>query len=326
MSLTSFGGHKENLKNHCRFKTWMGIVGQLLIKSVIRGFLQSPLCCSLGSNVCKYGGHSVTIEACISEEAVWYGGLEAKRNWLRYVCFFCGWSVYQDITDIVHLSNSIQLLEWPYINISHFPWMAHSNNAVRHLRINWYRLTFMSMQHMISYNMLKPKWNGITFRVEDFPTPTLIICVNIYVIKCSMIILSSNTLRPRQNGRHFADDTFIHIFINENVWIFVPKGLVNNIPALVQIMAWRRPGDKSLSEPMMVNILTYICVTRPQWVKADVRDTIVVIKQFAYSRPLSTCPIYDALGNWLQICIFNACFLCIPQFLSVGYVFILLTA
>ena len=32
-------------------------------------------------------------------------------------------------------------------------------------------------------------------------------------------------------------------------------------------MAWRRPGDKPLSEAMMVNLPTYICVTRPQWVK-----------------------------------------------------------
>ena len=32
-------------------------------------------------------------------------------------------------------------------------------------------------------------------------------------------------------------------------------------------MAWRRPGDKPLSEPMMVSSLTHICVTRPQWVK-----------------------------------------------------------
>ena len=43
-------------------------------------------------------------------------------------------------------------------------------------------------------------------------------------------------------------------------------GPINNIPALVQIMAWRRAGDKSLSEPMMVSLLTHICVTRPQWV------------------------------------------------------------
>ena len=32
-------------------------------------------------------------------------------------------------------------------------------------------------------------------------------------------------------------------------------------------MDWRRPGDKSLSEPMIVSLLTHICVTRPQWVQ-----------------------------------------------------------
>ena len=60
-----------------------------------------------------------------------------------------------------------------------------------------------------------------------------------------------NTLRPRQNGRHFPDDIFKCIFLNENVSIsikislkFVPKGPANNVPALVQIMGWRRPGDK----------------------------------------------------------------------------------
>ena len=81
-----------------------------------------------------------------------------------------------------------------------------------------------------------------------------------------------NTLRPRRNRRHFADDIFKCIFLNENVWIalkislkFVPKVRINNIPALVQIMALRRPGDKPLSEPMMVSLLTHICVTRPQW-------------------------------------------------------------
>ena len=31
---------------------------------------------------------------------------------------------------------------------------------------------------------------------------------------------------------------------------FVSKVPINNIPALVQIMAWRRPGDKPLSEPI----------------------------------------------------------------------------
>ena len=92
-----------------------------------------------------------------------------------------------------------------------------------------------------------------------------------------IISIILNTLRPGQNGRHFADDIFKCIFLNENVWTpikislkFVPKGRINNIPALVQIMAWRRPGDKPLSEPMMVSLPTHICVTRPQWVKSYV--------------------------------------------------------
>ena len=90
---------------------------------------------------------------------------------------------------------------------------------------------------------------------------------------------SFNSLRPRQNGRYFPDDIFKYIFLNENVWIsikislkFVPKVPINNIPSLVQIMAWRRPGDKPLSEAMMVSLLTHICVTRPQWVKHLIYD------------------------------------------------------
>ena len=80
-----------------------------------------------------------------------------------------------------------------------------------------------------------------------------------------------NSMRPRQNGRHFPDVIFKLIFLNENVRIsiktsrtFVLKDQVNNISALVQIMAWRRPGDKPLSETMMFNLLTHICVTRSQ--------------------------------------------------------------
>ena len=70
-----------------------------------------------------------------------------------------------------------------------------------------------------------------------------------------------------------ADGPFKYKFINTNVLIsikislkFVPRGPINNIPALVQIMAWYRPGDKPLSEPMMVSLLPHICITRPPWV------------------------------------------------------------
>ena len=71
-----------------------------------------------------------------------------------------------------------------------------------------------------------------------------------------------NTLRPRQNGRHVASDSFKCIFLNENVWIlfrislkFIPMGPNYNISAL--------------SEQMMVWLPTHICVSRPQWVRAS---------------------------------------------------------
>ena len=74
------------------------------------------------------------------------------------------------------------------------------------------------------------------------------------------------SLRPRQDGRCFADNTCKRIFFNENVIIlikislkFVPKGPINEIPALVQMMAWCRLGEKPLSEPMMVRLPMYMC-------------------------------------------------------------------
>ena len=57
----------------------------------------------------------------------------------------------------------------------------------------------------------------------------------------------------------FIDDIFKCIFLNDNVWIsikislkFVLKGPVNNIAALVCILACRGPVDQPLSEPIML--------------------------------------------------------------------------
>ena len=48
------------------------------------------------------------------------------------------------------------------------------------------------------------------------------------------------TLRPRQNGRYFADNILKWIFLNEDVWIpieislkIVPEGPIDKNPALV---------------------------------------------------------------------------------------------
>ena len=71
-----------------------------------------------------------------------------------------------------------------------------------------------------------------------------------------------------------ADDILKRIFLNENVRIsmqislkFVPYGPIDNKSALVQVMAWRRTGDKPLPEAMMTQFTdAYICDTRGRWV------------------------------------------------------------
>ena len=105
--------------------------------------------------------------------------------------------------------------------------------------------------------------NGIHFIWAQCVNTSLVPpCVICWSCGCDVCKLIFNTLRLRQYSRHFADDVFICIFLDENVWIllkislkFVPKGPIY------------RPGYKPLSEPMMVSLLTNICIPRPQWVK-----------------------------------------------------------
>ena len=114
---------------------------------------------------------------------------------------------------------------------------------------------------------------------------------------------SFNTLRPRQNGRHFADDIFKWIFFNENVWIslkislkFVPKVRINNIPALVQIMAWHRP----LSKPTMVSLVMHIRVTQPQWVKLHYLNSLRPIpKRRHFADEIFKC-IFENENEWIS--------------------------
>ena len=79
------------------------------------------------------------------------------------------------------------------------------------------------------------------------------------------------TLRRRQNWYRFTDNIFKCIFWNENVRRF-HWGLFLRftLTIFLQIMALHRPGNKPLSEPMMVSLLMHIYITRPQWIKKNV--------------------------------------------------------
>ena len=91
------------------------------------------------------------------------------------------------------------------------------------------------------------------------------IITRFFRLDANHLIVLINTLRPIQNSRHFADNTYKRIFLNETARIsikislkFVSKGPVNDNSALVRILAGRRPSDKSMSEPMMVRLYAYM--------------------------------------------------------------------
>ena len=80
------------------------------------------------------------------------------------------------------------------------------------------------------------------------------------VMLCDVLLsgFSVNPSRPGKNDRHFADDIFKCIFMNEKFCIliksslkFVLKGPINNKSALAQVMAWSWRGDKPLSQQML---------------------------------------------------------------------------
>ena len=155
---------------------------------------------------------------------------------------------------------------WPSV------WLRHYNDVI--MSTIAYQTTSLMLVYSIVYSgadqrkhrsSVKMLWGWWDYNLRNG---------SIILDLMQQIIYFFNTLRPRLNGRRFADDTFKCIFLNENVeWIsikislkFVRKGPINNYPALVQLLAWRRSGDRPLSEPMMVSLLTHICITRPQWV------------------------------------------------------------
>ena len=154
------------------------------------------------------------------------------------------------------------------LTLGHINWFWCQLLASQLYDCNWCHLSHQYV-HGAKWSSLTPcgllRWYMVSLNFQWF---------RLWLAACS--VPSHNTLRPRQNGRHFPDDIFKCIFLNENGRVsikfslkFAPKVPFTNIPALVQIMAWRCPGDKPLSEPMTVSLLTNICVTRPQWVELN---------------------------------------------------------
>ena len=157
-------------------------------------------------------------------------------------------------------SSCTDYLQGKHLHTGKFP-LQRSNNT--HL---WCLFSFVAVEQTVELPVI---WACMTPIGRDSWSNPILGSARTNAGTMMIGFASLNTLRPKQNCRYFADDIFTCIFLNENAWIslnillqFVPKVRFSNIPALVQLMA--RPGDKPLSEPMMVSLLTQICVTRPQ--------------------------------------------------------------
>ena len=134
-------------------------------------------------------------------------------------------------------------------------------------------------QHSYAWpNTHQHKWHSIEGKTRHDKIVKWWIII-VYIINIQRLLIHWG----RDEIDAISKTTFLNAFSgrNENVWTslkislkLVPKVQINNIPALVQVMAWRRPGDKPLSEPMMVNLLTQICASWPQWVNGIIIASI----------------------------------------------------
>ena len=96
----------------------------------------------------------------------------------------------------------------------------------------------------------------------------------------------------RDEMNNISQTTFSNVFSSMKMFQFRLKFHWRLFPrvqltiALVQIMAWRRSGDKPLSEPMIVRLPTHICTTRPQWVTTLTSGFVAIIPDVYFSNSL----------------------------------------
>ena len=182
------------------------------------------------------------------------------------------------------------------VHIVQFPctFAMYSSYSIQNISVRW--------QILIHFWV----WVWITNATTAKAIAWIVGCAVYWWATCLWMLIY--TLRPRQNGRHFAVDHFKCIFWSVNTWIsiitslkFLLKGPTENNPALVYIVAWRRPGVKPLSEPMMVNSLTRICITQPQWVNC--KTTSVAI--WLFGSYFDGFPVYGNKSAEMLCCIWT---------------------
>ena len=136
--------------------------------------------------------------------------------------------------------------------LSYQQWIiARSNHHNQHTHVWGNEYTLHSSKCKLVNTLLScilPPWGGFyasdqTWILKNYPN------MQINHVSGNIFILYWNI---------YIDELFKRIFLHENIRSsnkislkYIPSGLNNNIPALIQIMAWHRPDDKPSFEPML---------------------------------------------------------------------------
>ena len=117
----------------------------------------------------------------------------------------------------------------------------------------------------------------------------------IYVIVCTVLVNCSTQSRLTHWGRDIMAAIFQMAFSNAFSWLKMLEFHLNFH------LAWCRPGDKTLSEPMMVSLLTHICFTQPQWF-----NTLTCLKETNIYWFIVCFRILRWQGHWKQLSVNSA--------------------
>ena len=152
------------------------------------------------------------------------------------------------------------------LDLTHWDWVTHlyfskvtifgSDNGlspVRRQAIIWTNAVLLSI------GPLGTKFSQIVFEIQTISFKKMYFKMSSGKWRPFCLCLNVLTLLPLDKmAAILADDIFKCIFWNEKFCImnkislrFVPKDPIDNNPALVQIMAWCRIGDRPLSEPVL---------------------------------------------------------------------------
>ena len=129
----------------------------------------------------------------------------------------------------------------------------------------------VSVLHTICFHMGSDAFTSNTQTNKPVMNNCIVWC-RYYMVICSDVVKINapfNTLRPKQYGRHIADNIFKCTFFNENMWHSLKFHWALFLSVQLTVSKHRlgsRQGDKSLSEPLVVRFPLHICVTRFQCV------------------------------------------------------------